>query len=170
MKKIPALLALLGLLSACTITIRPSDVTVGVGYGVELNNVITRLEPDRGVGAAYYVGDEVRFIITLTQPGYVSLVAIDPDGRTYEFEHGVYLNAGTHVLPLPGAGHRYIVDYPTGKQRVRAIYTNTRPASVRFQGVYTRERFNERLRIYFRDCYAETRDVAETYFYIYSYR
>jgi hypothetical protein len=65
--------------------------------------------------------------------------------------------------------HRYIADYPTGKQRVRAIYTNSHPTAAHFQGVYTRERFNERLRIYFRDCYAETRDVAETYFYIYSY-
>jgi len=169
MKKILVSLALMGLLSACTLTIRPGDVSVGVGFDVELSNVITRLEPDRGVGSTYYVGDEVRFIITLRQPGYVSLVAIDPDGRTYEFEHGVYLEAGTHVLPLPQMRHRYIVDYPTGKQRIRAIYTDSRPAAIHFQGVYTRKRFNERLRLYFHECYAQTRDVAETYFYIYSY-
>jgi len=169
MKKILTSLALLGLLTACTITIKPVDLTVGVGAGYSYSDVITRFEPDRGPGSTYYVGDEVRFVITLRQPGYVSLVAIDPDGRTYEFEHGVYLNAGTHVLPLPQMNRRYIADYPTGKQRVRAIYTDKQPAAVHFEGVYTRERFNERLRLYFDRCYAQTRDVAETYFYIYSY-
>jgi len=169
MKKILVLLGLVGLLSACTVTIRPVDVTVGPGSSTSYSNVITRFVPDRGVGATYYVGDEVRFVITLQKPGYISLVAIDPDGRTYEFEHGVYLNAGTHVLPLPNMNHRYIVDYPTGKQRVRAIYTDSRPASIHFQGVYTRERFNERLRLYFNNCYANSRDLAETYFYIYAY-
>jgi len=169
MKKILVSLVLLGLLSACTLTIRPSDISVGTRIDVEYSNVITRFEPDRGVGSTYYVGDEVRFIITLRQPGYISLVAIDPDGRTYEFEHGVYLGAGTHVLPLPQMRHRYVADYPTGKQRVRAIYTNNQPATIHFQGVYTRERFNERLRLYFDGCHASTRDLAETYFYIYSY-
>ena len=168
MKKTLALLALLGLLSACTLTIRPGDVSFGASFGFGLSNVITRFEPDRGVGVGYYVGDEVRFIISLARPGFVSLVAIDPDGRTYEFEHGVYLNAGTHVLPLPRMRRRYVVDYPTGKQRVRAIYTSSRPTAVHFLGVYTRERFNERLRVYFDDCHAETRDLAETYFYIYA--
>ena len=169
MRKFLVLLALLGLLSACTLTIRPGDVTVDTRSSVRLSNVITRFEPDRGTGSVYYVGDKVQFIITLNKPGYISLIAIDPDGRTYEFEHGVYLNAGTHVLPLPRMRHDYIVDYPTGKQIVRAVYTNSRPAAVHFQGIYTRKRFDERLRIYFRDSYAETRDVAETYFYIYSY-
>ncbi|WP_457638194.1 DUF4384 domain-containing protein [Oceanithermus sp.] len=169
MKKILASLALLGLLSACTLTIYPDDVSLRVSFDVALSNVITRFEPDRGQGSTYYVGDEVRFIITLSQPGYITLVATDPDGRTYEFEHGVYLEAGTHILPLPQMRHRYVVDYPTGKQIVRAIYTDSHPTAASFQGVYTREQFDERLRLYFNESYTETRDVAETYFYIYSY-
>jgi len=169
MKRNLVFLILLGLLSACTLTIRPGDVSVGIGVDVELTNVITRFEPDRGTGSIYYVGDEVRFVITLQRPGYISLIAIDPDGRTYEFEHGLYLSAGTHILPPPETHHQYIADYPTGKQRVRAVYTNSRPTSVHFQGIYNRERFNERLRLYFNNCYATNRDLAETYFYIYPF-
>ena len=169
MKKILIILAFMGLLTSCRLIVRPADVTVDVGFNINYSDVITRFEPDRGVGAAYYVGDEVRFIITLRQPGYVSLIGIDPDGRSYEFEHGVYLEAGTNILPLPQMRRQYIVDYPTGKQIVRAVYTNSRPTAIHFQGVYTRKRFNERLHLYFDDCNAQNRDLAETYFYIYAY-
>ncbi len=166
MKKLAVLLGLAALLSACTITLRPGDVQVGVSVEFDLADVITRFEPDRGRGATYFVGEEVQFIVSLRQAGYVSLVAIDPDGRTYEFEHGVYLPAGTHVLPLPGMRHRYVVDAPTGKQRVRIIYTDTRPGTVYFRGVYSSNGFNDRLRLYFEQSYAQVRDVKETYFYI----
>ena len=166
MKRPVLLLALAVALSACTVTLRPGDVQLGVSVEFDLSDVITRFEPDRGVGSTYYVGDEVRFVVTLRRAGYVSLVAIDPDGRTYEFEHGVYLPAGTHVLPLPGMRRRYVVDYPTGKQRVRAVFTDTRPGSVHFRGVYTSNGFNDRLRLYFEQSYAQVRDVRETYFYI----
>jgi hypothetical protein len=159
-------LGLSALLSACTITLRPGDVQVGVSVEFGLDDVIARFEPDRGTGATYRVGEEVQFVITLRRPGYVSLVAIDPDGRTYEFEHGVYLGAGTHVLPLPSMRRRYVVDYPTGRQRVRAVYTDTRPGSVYFRGVYSTDGFNDRLRLYFKQSYAQVRDVKETYFYI----
>jgi len=166
MKRTFLLLGLAALLSACTITLRPGDVQLGVSVEFNLADVIARFEPDRGQGAIYRVGEEVQFVITLRRPGYVSLVAIDPDGRSYEFEHGVYLTAGTHVLPLPSMRLRYVVDYPTGKQRVRAIYTDTRPGSVYFRGVYSTDGFNDRLRVYFKQSYAQVRDVKETYFYI----
>ena len=166
MKRPVLLLALAVALSACTVTLRPGDVRLGVSVRYDLSGVITRFESDRGVGSTYYVDEEVRFVITLLRAGYVSLVAIDPDGRTYEFEHGVYLPAGTHVLPLSGMRRRYVVDYPTGKQRVRAVYTDTRPGGVYFRGVYTTDGFNEHLRLYFDQSYARVRDVRETYFYI----
>ncbi len=166
MKKLAALMGLVILLSACTITVSPGDVQVGVSMEFDLSNVITRFEPDRGRGSTYYVGEDVQFLISLRRGGYVTLVAIDPDGSTYEFEYGVYLPAGTHVLPLPGMHRRYIVEPPAGKQRVRAIYTDTRPESVYFRGVYSSNGFNDRLRVYFRKCYSQVRDLKETYFYI----
>lgn len=166
MKRMLFLLGLSVLLSACTVTIRPGDVRVGVSVEFDLSDVITRFEPDRGRGATYFVGEDVQFIVSLRKPGYVTLVAIDPDGRTYEFEHAVYLPAGTHVLPLQGMRHRYVVEPPTGKQRVRIIYTDARPSSVDFRGVYTTDGFNDRLRLYFRQSFAQVRDVQETYFYI----
>jgi len=169
MKRIVLLLGLALGLSACTITLEPGDVSLGFSVDVELSRVITRFEPDRGEGAVYHPGEEVRFVITLRQPGYVSLVAIDPDGRTYEFEHGVYLEAGTHVLPPAPLQHRYVVTPPAGKQRVRAVYTDTRPGAVHFRGVYTTNGFDERLRVYFHQSLAQVRDVNETYFYIAAY-
>lgn len=137
---------LAGLLSACTVNFTPA---------------ILRFEPDRGAGATYYVGEEVRFFLTLADPGWISLVAIDPDGRTYEFDR-FYLGRGTHVLP-PGA-YRYTVTPPRGLQRVRAIYTDTHPGSLRLEGVYTD--WDARLRVYLETSGARRYQVAETYFYI----
>ncbi len=167
MKKLLFTVSLLVLLSACRVVVTPTDVSLGVSGSY--SPVISRFEPDRGVGASYRVGEEVRFIITLQRSGYLSLVAIDPDGRSYEFEHGVYLAAGTYVLPLAQMRHRYVVDYPTGRQIVKAVFTDTRPSGVRFQGVYSNDGFKERLRLYFNQSYASVRDVAQTYFYISTY-
>lgn len=148
---------LAGLLSACTVTLEG----VTVSYRLDFTPAILRFEPDRGAGATYYVGEEVRFFLTLADPGWISLVTIDPDGRTYEFDR-FYLGRGTHVLP-PGA-YRYTVTPPRGLQRVRAIYTDTHPGSLRLEGVYTD--WDARLRVYLETSGARRYQVAETYFYI----
>ncbi len=148
---------LAGLLSACTVTLEG----VTVSYRLDFTPAILRFEPDRGAGATYYVGEEVRFFLTLADPGWISLVAIDPDGRTYEFDR-FYLGRGTHVLP-PGA-YRYTVTPPRGLQRVRAIYPDTHPGSLRLEGVYTD--WDARLRVYLETSGARRYQVAETYFYI----
>lgn len=148
---------LAGLLSACTLTLEGLTVS----YRLDFTPAILRFEPDRGAGATYYVGEEVGFFLTLADPGWISLVAIDPDGRTYEFDR-FYLGRGTHVLP-PGA-YRYTVTPPRGLQRVRAIYTDTHPGSLRLEGVYTD--WDARLRVYLETSGARRYQVAETYFYI----
>ncbi|WP_027891244.1 DUF4384 domain-containing protein [Calidithermus chliarophilus] len=160
-------LLLVSLLSACTLYVR--SASVGVGFGVNLDRVITRLEPDRGTGASYRPGDRIRFIITLTQPGYVTLVSTEASG--YSNTLGTYyLDAGTTILPPPGQGVGYYqvaYDSPSGVERIRAIYTNTRPSgSVRIEGRFSNDEFNNQVRIYFERNIAQARDVADSYFYV----
>jgi hypothetical protein len=150
---------LVGLLSACTITLEG----VTLSYRLDLTPAILRFEPDRGAGATYFVGEEIRFLLTLGRLGWVTLVVIDPDGRTYELDR-FYLGRGTHVLP-PGA-YRYRLVPPRGLHRVRAVYTEAPPADrVRLEGVFTD--WDARLRVYLEASGARGYQVAETHFYLY---
>jgi hypothetical protein len=165
-----ALALLAGMLSACTIYVRPGDFSVSYKgrYGVELNTVITRFEPDRGRASTYRLGEFVRFTIGLSQPGYITLVGIDSDGVSYEFSR-YSLGAGTHVLAGPQGqpGLGFQLAPPAGIQRVRAIYTNlTGSASVRFTGTYRDDAWDSHTALYFERTGAQARDVEETYFYI----
>ncbi|WP_337870666.1 DUF4384 domain-containing protein [Meiothermus sp.] len=159
------LLALVALfLASCFPVVRPG-VTVGLRFGFELNPIITRFEPDRGRAASYRVGDSVRFVVSLTRPGYVTLVGIDPDGVTYEFDR-VFLNPGTHLLSGP-PGFRYELRPPLGIQRVRAIYTDTpHPSGFVFRGTYSSAGWDQQTSIYIERSGSRVRDVAETFFYI----
>ncbi|KGQ21202.1 DUF4384 domain-containing protein [Thermus filiformis] len=151
---------LLVLLSGCTLTFQPGGLRVT--YRLDLEPVIYRFEPDRGPGGVYYVGEEVRFLLTLARPGYLALVAVDPDGRTYEFDR-VYLPAGTHLLPNRPV--RYTLTPPRGLYRVRAVYTEApAPARVRLEGVYTD--WDARVRVYLEASGGRLYDLAETYFYL----
>ncbi|WP_038048774.1 DUF4384 domain-containing protein [Thermus caliditerrae] len=148
---------LVGLLSACTVTLEGVSLT----YRLDLTPAILRFEPDRGMGATYFVGEDIRFFLTLETPGWVSLVVVDPDGRTYELDR-FYLGRGTHVLP-PGA-YRYTLTPPRGLHRVRAIYTDTEPGALRLEGFFTD--WDARLRVYLEASRARHRHVVETYFYL----
>jgi len=151
------LVLLAGFLSACTVTLEGLTLT----YRWDYSPVLLRFEPDRGAGATYFVGEEIRFFLTLDRPGWVTLVVEDPDGRTYELDR-FFLQRGTHVLP-PGA-YRYVLTPPRGLHRVRAVYTDREPGGVRLQGVYTD--WDARLRVYLEASGARTYHVAETYFYV----
>ncbi len=159
------LLLLAGLLSACSLSVRPR-VGLNLSFGVDLTPTIVQLQPDRGRGATYRPGEDVRFVISVNRSGYVALVGIDPDGRAYEFDR-FYLDPGSYVLPLAGSRYRYTVTTPFGTQRVRAIFTDTRqPTSVRFEGVYRENSWDRQTTLYIETSGARVRDVAETYFQI----
>lgn len=169
-RRIFVLVVLAGMLSACTIYVRPGDFSVSFRgrYGVDLSTVITRFEPDRGRASTYRLGEFVRFNITLSQPGYVTLVGIDSDGVSYEFSR-YSLSAGFHVLAGPQGqpGLGFQLAPPAGLQRVRAIYTSsTGSATVRFTGTYRDDAWDRQTALYFERTGAPVRDVEETYFYI----
>lgn len=152
---------LLALLTGCTVSLYPAGLNVT--YRLAPEPILYRFEPDRGAGGVYYLGEEVRFLLSLARPGYVALVAIDPDGRTYEFDR-VYLSAGTHLLPNRPV--RYTLTPPRGLYRVRAVYTEaSAPAQIRLEGVFTD--WDSRLRIYLEASGGRRYDLAETHFYLY---
>ncbi|GEM87466.1 DUF4384 domain-containing protein [Meiothermus granaticius] len=167
MRKLMLFLGLAGLLSACTVTTQ-GGARVNLRFGVDLTPTIIRLEPDRGPGSTYFVGEFVKFYLSLDRPGYVALVAIDPNGQTYEFSR-YYLQAGSHLLSGPQGNPNFGFQLrpPRGLERVRAIYTDSPyPPGFTFSGVYTYETWDRQTSIYLRQTGARIRDVAETYFYI----
>ncbi|MDL2343424.1 DUF4384 domain-containing protein [Deinococcus sp. MIMF12] len=149
-------------LSSCTVTVGST-----LGLAGSRSNLIAELRPDRGEGATYRVGEEVRFRITTRTPGYLTLVALQPGGVASTLVQGVYVQAGTTVFPRPQDGVTYNVAAPRGLQRVRAIFTRVRPTTeLVFSGVYTEGRWNTATTTYVQPYAAADRDVQETSLYI----
>ncbi|MBW7916418.1 MAG: DUF4384 domain-containing protein [Trueperaceae bacterium] len=150
------------LVSACTITVRPGGFT---SSDLTLSGVIQDFQPTRGNGAAYYVGENVEFRLVTDRSGYVTLTALDPDGKVYVFERNIPVQAGVNYLPVAGARHVYSVNPPLGQQRVRASFTVGRTdGSVKYVGRYGDGDWTSAIQIEIRP--SPVRDVAETYFYI----
>ncbi|MEZ0347312.1 MAG: DUF4384 domain-containing protein [Thermus sp.] len=151
-------LLLAGLLSGCAVTLKGASLS----YHLDFVPAIRYFAPDRGPGATYFLGEEVRFFLTLDAPGWISLVVIDPDGRTYTLDQ-FHLLSGTHVLP--SGAYRYVLTPPRGLHRVRAVYTDRYPGSLRLEGLYTD--WDARLSVYLEASRASRYQVAETHFYVY---
>ncbi|MBX3139746.1 MAG: DUF4384 domain-containing protein [Trueperaceae bacterium] len=155
-------LAVALLASACTIYVRPGGF---VSDDISLSGVIQDFRPTRGAGSSYYPGENVEFRIVTTQSGYVTLTALDPDGRIYVFERNIPVSAGATYLPLAGARHVYTVNPPRGLQRVRASFTSTATdGNVRYVGRYGDGEWSSAISLEIRP--SPVRDVAETDFYI----
>ncbi len=144
------------LLTSCTVTIQPSP-----GFTITLNDVVTEFRPTRGVGSTYYVGEEVRFLITTTQPGYVTLSAIDPDGSVYVFSRNILVPLGSSVLPLDSQRVVYNAAPPRGHHRIRVTFT-ARPTSgtVVYSGRRGDSEWSAAIELELRQ--ADVRDIAET--------
>lgn len=148
-------------LSACTVSVRSNLGFAGSG------NLITELRPDRGEGATYFVGEPVRFRVSTRVPGYVTLVALQPNGYASTLIRNAYVPAGTTVFPRPQDGVTYNVAPPIGLQRVRAIFTRVRPTTdLVLSGTYDLNRWSTVTTTYLQPYARADRDVQETYLYI----
>lgn len=111
------------LLSACTITVRPRGVVSG---DYPLSYVIEEFQPTRGAGASYRVGEQIEFRAVVNQSGYLTLSAIDPDGRVYTFARNLPVSRGVNYLPAPSDRVVYTAGPPRGLHYVRASFTSGR--------------------------------------------
>ncbi|GMA13902.1 DUF4384 domain-containing protein [Deinococcus metallilatus] len=149
-------------LSACTVSVRSNLGLVGSS-----SNLIADVRPDRGAGATYYIGEPVRISVTTRAPGYVTLVALQPNGYASTLIRNAYVPAGTTVFPRAQDAVTYNVAPPTGLQRVRAIFTRVRPTTdLVLSGVYDVNGWNTVTTQYVQPYAQADRDVQETYFYI----
>lgn len=159
-------------LSACRFTVQPGatarpSVTVRSGASVTVGarpNLITTLRPERGVGSVYYVGERIRFNVTARTAGYLTLVALDPDGYGNVLLRDTYIPAGPTLV---GANYALQITPPRGLERVRAVFTTSRPgSSIVFSGRYDQSGWNSYTDAYANRYGPSERDVAETYLYI----
>ncbi len=144
------------LLTSCTVTINPSP-----GFQVTLNDVITEFRPTRGVGSTYYVGEEVEFLVTVRQSGYLTLSAIDPDGSVYVFSRNILVPRGSSVLPLDSQRVVYNAAPPRGHHRIRATFTaNPTSGTVVYRGRRGDAEWSAAIELELKQ--ADVRDYAET--------
>ncbi|MCA9835493.1 MAG: DUF4384 domain-containing protein [Trueperaceae bacterium] len=165
-----SLAVLVALLSSCTVTFLPSDVSISgrVRFGIELNDVISDFRPDRGAGASYRVGDSIGFLIRTNQSGYVTLTEIDPYGNVQTFGRNIAVGAGTTVINGPDARSEFAVGSSSvsGLHRVRVSFTPspTDTTRVTYRGVIGEDGWTN---IIVTDVTPyNIRDIAETTYYI----
>lgn len=153
-----------GSLSACTVRVTAPSATISF----ETADFINYFEPSRGTNSTYYVGEQVSFRLNTTRAGYVTVVALDPDGYSNVLAYNQYVSGGTSVID-GGPRNYFEVAPPRGYQRVRAIFT-TQPQSgyarASIEGRYQNGQWDSQFNVYLRPAPAQTRDVVETGFYI----
>jgi len=123
-------------LSACTVYVRPGSPGP-THVTVPLDNIITSFAPTRGAGAVYYVGETIQFWIRTNRSGYITLSAMDPDGRVYVLARNIFVPAyQTTILPTREMRVSFSAAPPTGLHRVRASFTpsRTNPGQAQYQG------------------------------------
>lgn len=150
------------LVSACTITVRPGGVG---GPDFALSHVIEEFRPTRGGGASYRIGERIEFRLVVNQPGYVTLSAINPDGRVYTFARNVPVERGVNFLPTVQQRVVYSAGPPRGLHYVRASFTSGRTSgTVTYRGRTGGGEWNSAINLEIRGF--SVRDVLETTLYI----
>lgn len=147
-------------------------VVQGTVVSSQRNGYITSFTPTGGEGQTYFVGDKVRFRLSTTRSGYVTLVSYDPDGYSNVIASNVRVGAGVSYFPedLPGRPKEYTLTPPRGLQRVKAIFTNDLQSSrgkITLEGRYdSNTGWDNQITLYVNGYDARVRDIQETFFYI----
>ena len=164
MKKLKLLLIPIALLLLASCAPRYTRVYVGVPN----NEIIQVFEPGRGQGAIYHLGENIDFRVKTSQTGYLTFTVIDPDGRVYELERNVFIQAG-QLTYFPNsstqAGSLSLVP-PRGHHRVRVSFTSSQTDVNRVNYVNVNGEANWNNTIQSDIQYSNLRDVAETWFFI----
>lgn len=112
-------------LTACTVRFEPFGDTAPARPLVTPR--IEFFEPQRGPNTVYRVGEQIGFRIRTNMDGYVTLTALDPDGRVYVFARNIRVQ-GNRTTLIEGISPRllFFVDPPLGRHFVRATFTPAR--------------------------------------------
>lgn len=149
-------------LSACTVTVRP-----GTGLSGSRSNLITQFVPTKGEASTYAVNESIQFRVGTRDPGYVTILALNPDGSANILTQNAYVQEGVTVFPRPGDQVTYNVAGIRGLQKVKVIFTRVRPTTdIVLGGVYTNGTWNNVTDQYLQPYALADRDVQETYLYI----
>ena len=161
------LIGLLLVLAACAPAAQPLD-----RKALSTQAVISDFRPDRGPDGVYKLGEFARFEFSLARAGFVTLVAVNPDGSVEQLERNVRLPAGKGGFPLSsdkdasGRSAAYELYEPAGPHRLALLYTDTPgTSSVRFQGTRDAD-FEGNVRAYLEKSNATVRDVQELTFQV----
>ncbi len=161
---------LVSLLSSCTVTFIPSDVSISgrVRFGIELNDVISEFRPDRGSGSSYRIGDSIGFVIRTNQSGYVTLTEIDPFGNVETFGRNIPVGMGTTIINGPDARSEFAIgsNSVSGLHRVRVSFTPspTDLTRVTYRGIIGEDGWTNIIVTEVRPY--TIRDIAETTYFI----
>ncbi len=162
LRVLPIAVVLAAALTACTVYVRPGPPTPS-HIGVPLDHVIELFQPTRGAGAVYYLGQHVEFRIRTDVSGYVTLSAMDPDGRVYVFARNIYVPGHrTVILPTPDMRVSFSAAPPTGYHIIRAAFTGSRtdPNRVHYSGRFGSDAWSSAIELDIRPY--QVRDVAST--------
>lgn len=152
---------LLGL-NSCTLTVQANR-----GLSGSSHNLIAALLPTKGEGASYRPGENMAVQVSTRTDGYLTLIALDPNGMGNVLVQNAFVRAGTTVFPRPEQGVNYTVTPPYGTERIRAIFTRVQPATgVVLSGHYDAGRWNDATNSYLAPYNVADRDVQETFLYI----
>ena len=129
-------------------------------------SVLSAFMPDRGEGGTYKLGEQVKFNLTLSQAGYLTLISYEPKDNVVPFEINVKLLAGKQVFPRPedrqgNAQAAYLIVPPTGANRVIAVYTDT-PLNGVPRGINDQSMLETKLRAALQSSKVKTFDLLET--------
>ncbi|GGJ45629.1 DUF4384 domain-containing protein [Deinococcus roseus] len=153
-----------GSLSACTVRVTAPSATISL----DTSNYINSFEPGRGTNSNYYVGEQVSFRLNTTRSGYVTVVALNPDGYSNVLTYNQYVSGGTTIID-GGPRSYFEVAPPRGYQRVRAIFTTQSQngySRASIEGRYDSGQWDAQVKFYLQPVPTQARDVVETGFWI----
>jgi hypothetical protein len=131
-------------------------------------NIINDFVPDRGQGATYKIGEQIKFSFQLMRPGYITLLSYGATGNTEAAETNLKLTAGKYTFPRATdrqgtAQAAYVLGAPTGNNRAILIYSNVALKTIP-SGRLDLKQLETSLKNAFAESKADTVDLAETDF------
>ncbi len=133
-------------------------------------SVFSDFAPDKGQGASYKVGQQLKLTFKLARSGFVTLLSVGSDDETTTVENSISMLSGARVLPrvddrsATGGVAAYIADPPVGRTRAVLIYADVPSNGLKIRGKYDNQQLEAAIKQHLKLIGAKTTDVVETQF------